>query len=145
MRGKFLKSFLLTILTVICTAVCSGCQLFGLTIAVGAILIDDAINDPNKAFELVGDPTISCLFDEETQTYSVVIDGVIKNTSEDEWSLTLIDFVLYDEDNNVVGTAYCYCGVEVLPLETYRFYVSEETTQEVTSVKLYEVSGSHQV
>ena len=55
--------------------------------------------------------------------------------------MNLIDFVLYDEDSNVVGTTFGYCGVDVLSLETYRFYASAETPQEVTSVKLYEFMG----
>lgn len=141
MRVKILRSLALTVLTVICTTACSGCYFFGAALGIGAIVLDEEINDANKAFELVGEPTISCVYNEETQTYSVVIDGVVKNISEDTWDLTLIDFVLYDEDNNVVGTTVAYCGVDVLSLETYRFYASAETPQEVTSVKLYDLMG----
>lgn len=141
MRVKILRSLALTVLTVICTTACSGCYFFGMAFGIGAALLDEEINDANKAFELVGEPTVSCVYNEETQTYSVVIDGVVKNTSEDEWSLTSMEFVLYDEDSNVVGTTFDYCGVDVLSLETYRFYVSAETPQEVTSVKLYDLMG----
>ena len=137
MGKKTIKSLMLTILAALCTVMCSGCIL----LSVGAILVDEQINDANKAFELVGQPTISCVYNEETQTYSVVIDGVVKNTSDKKWALTLMELVLYDEDGNVVGTTFDYCGVDVLSLETYRFYASAETPQEVTSVKLYDLVG----
>lgn len=141
MRVKILRSLALTVLTVICTTACSGCYFFGTALGIGAIVLDEEINDANKAFELVGEPTVSCVYNEETQTYSVVIDGVVKNISDKKWALTSMELVLYDEDSNVVGTTFDYCGVDVLSLETYRFYASAETPQEVTSVKLYEFMG----
>ena len=141
MRTKFFKSFALTLLTLICTMACSGCYFAGMVLGVGAALLDEKINDANKAFALVGEPTITCTYNKETQKYDVVVDGVAKNNSDKTWCISWIDLLLYDADNTVLGEATGYAGFDIDPSGTWRFYATAQTSDEVVSVKVCDFSG----
>lgn len=141
MRRKFFKSFALTLLTLICTMACSGCYFAGMVLGVGAALLDEKINDANKAFALVGEPTITCTYNKETQKYDVVIDGVVKNNSDKRWQICYVDLLLYDTDNTLLGESFVYAGYDIEPSGTWRFYATAQTNYEAVSVKVYDFTG----
>ena len=110
-------------------------------LGVGAALLDEKINDANKAFALVGEPTITCTYNKETQKYDVVIDGVVKNNSDKCWQISYVDLMLYDADNTVLGESFAYAGYDIEPSGTWRFYATAQTNYEAVSVKVYDFSG----
>ena len=141
MRRKFFKSFALTLLTLICTMVCSGCNLVGVLLSVGIVLVDEQMNDANKAFVVVGEPVVTCTYNEEMQKYDVVIDGVVKNNSDKCWQISYVDLMLYDADNTVLGESFVYAGYDIEPSGTWRFYATAQTNYEAVSVKVCNFTG----
>ena len=141
MRRKIIKSLLAMALTVICMMTCSGCYMFIYALGIGAAIADDKINDANKAFTVVQEPIVTCVYNEETQMYDVAIDGVAQNTSEEMWALNYMELILYDEDNNVVDDVYRYYGIYVPASQTWRFWASATTAHPVAYATVSDFGG----
>lgn len=65
--------------------------------------IDDGTLEP------VGDTKMTYEFDEEFGEYLVMIDGYVKNISDNEKMYASVAFVIYDSDGNTIGLAESYC------------------------------------
>ena len=137
MKKKLFKSFALAVLSVICTMMFSGCFLT-------MFIIDEVVNDTSKALTVDGGMTVSCVYNEEYQMYDVAVDGVVKNISEDDWTWVHVTLVLYDADNNVVGSANTYTEL-ILTNGSWRFCAKGTTMYEVTSAQLHEITGTREL
>ena len=122
MRRKLVKSFVAFLLTMICMVFCFGCA------------------DANKAFVVEGEPTVTCVYNEETKVYDVTVDGIAKNQGNKEWSSVSITYALYDENGYIVGVATAfvtYVGAQ----GSWRFNATGQADYPTVSVELVEFDG----
>ena len=153
MRRKFFKSFALSLVTLICTVMCSGClpvdwMLFfwmDFFVEVGETILEETIDekskDANKNFVVVDEPVISCTLNNETQLYDVSIDGVVKNDSIFTCKMSFMELRLYDADGNVLKEIIVYGGHSLSPSSTWSFNATAQTNQSVASVEVYNFSS----
>lgn len=122
MSMKVKKSFALLILSILCTLFCFGCA------------------DVNEDFEVVGEPTFSCVYNEETACYDVTVDGAAKNNGDKAWEYVLITFALYDEQGNMIGVAKD--TVDYVEIQGgWRFSAKGEVRYPTHSIKFVEFEG----
>jgi hypothetical protein len=122
MSVKVRKSFALLILSILCTLFCFGCA------------------DANEAFEVVGEPTFTCVYNEETKQYDVDVTGLAQNNGNIAWEMLSVTFALYDEDGYMIGTAID--TVSYVETEgSWRFTATGTTSYPTVSVKLVEFDG----
>ena len=122
MSVKVRKSFALLIVSILCTLFCFGCA------------------DANEVFEVVGEPAFSCVYNEETKEYDVVVDGVAKNKGDKAWEMLSVTFALYDEDGYMIGTAIDTVSY-VEAQGSWRFTATGTASYSTVSVKLVEFEG----
>ena len=122
MRGKIVKSFALFLLTIMCTVFCFACA------------------DASEAFVVEGEPTFTCVYNEETNVYDVAIDGLAKNQGKKEWSSVCLTYALYDENGYMVGIAQAYITY-VGAQGTWRFSATGTADYPTISVELIEIGG----
>ena len=119
MRKKIVKSFAFVILTMLCTILCFSCTL----------------REGN--LELVGEPTFTCVYNEEAKVYDVAVEGLAKNISDEyDTSYVYVLIKLYDENHHLIGQAADSIEL-VLAQETWHFLATTTTYYEVASVELY--------
>ena len=131
MKKKWLKLFALLLTALLSVSMFSGCIFL-------AALIDEATDKGDEAFELVGEPTISWVFDEEYGTYEVSVDGVAKNVTDEDWDGVDVMFLLYDAEGNGLGSASDYIDF-VSANGTWRFCAKASTKYEPASVELHKL------
>ena len=129
-----LKLLVLLLTVVLSIGMFSGCFFV-------ASLIEEAVNNPEEALEIVGEPTITCVYNEEYKQYDVTVDGIVKNNSEDKWEWVNITVMLYDAEDNALGSAYGYIDY-IEANGTWRFRATAMTSYEATSAKAYDFSGT---
>ena len=122
MSVKVRKSLALLILSILCTLFCFGCA------------------DVNEDFEVVGEPTFSCVYNEETQKYDVVVTGLAQNNGNTAWETLSVTFALYDEDGYMIGTAIDTVSY-VEAQGSWRFTATGTASYPTVSVKLVEFAG----
>ena len=133
MKTKIIKSLALIIVSILTVCMFSSCFILG-------SIIDEKINNANDSFELVGKPTVSCVYNEDLKAYDVVVEGVAKNNSDKKWEWVDITLMLYDAENNALGSAYT--SIEYINAQgTWRFCATAVTSYEPTSVELFQFSG----
>ena len=119
MRKKFLKAFTLLLVTMLCALYCFACTL------------------PEARMELVGEPTFTCVYNEETKVYDIVVEGVAKNSSDVDGSYVAVRFWLYDENQHLIEDAGA--SIDRLPAEKYWHFSAKTTTHyEVASIQFHE-------
>lgn len=122
MSVKVRKSFALLILSIVCTLFCFGCA------------------DANEAFEVVGEPTFTCVYNEETQKYDVTVMGLAKNNGDSVWETLYVSFALYDAEGYMVGTATD--SVSYVDAQgSWRFSATGTANYPTASVKFVEFEG----
>ena len=117
MKMKAVKSFTLLLATLLCTLFCFGCV------------------DTSEAFEFVGEPTFTCVYNEETKRYDVVVDGIAKNTEDEKLTYVYVWFALYDENHHLIGMARDAIDL-VLPEENWHFCATSATYYPVATIEL---------
>ena len=122
MSVKVRKSFALLILSIICALFCFGCA------------------DANEAFEVVGESTFTCVYNEETQKYDVTVMGLAKNNGDSAWETLSVTFALYDEDGYMIGTATDFVSY-VEAQGSWRFSATGTANYPTASVKVVEFDG----
>ena len=122
MSVKVRKSFALLILSIICALFCFGCA------------------DANEAFEVVGESTFTCVYNEETQKYDVTVMGLAKNNGDSAWETLSVTFALYDEDGYRIGTATDFVSY-VEAQGSWRFSATGTANYPTASVKVVEFDG----
>lgn len=95
--------------------------------------------DSKVEIELTQEAKLSSAYDEENGHYDVYVEGLLKNPSEEEVSMS-IGVTLYDTEGNVIGTAYDYIS-NVQSGETWRFCAVAETLFEPASFRITEMEG----
>lgn len=88
---------------------------------------------------LVGEPSMTFVYDEEYREYDVYIEGFAKNASEQEANGS-VSFILYDADGNTLGTAYDHVSA-IEAGKTWHFRATSSVNFEPSSFKLKELSG----
>ena len=119
MKTKAVKSFTLLIATLLCSLFCFGCT------------------KTSEAMKLVGEPAFTCVYNEETKQYDVVVDGIAKNIEDEDLTYVYVKFALYDENHHLIGLAVDSIDL-VLAEETWHFCATDATYYPVVSIELRE-------
>lgn len=99
---------------------------------------------PSGEVVVKDDLTVEGNITESKDTYSMYLEGIVKNNTDDEMTLVSISFNLYDKDGNLLGTAID----SITSLKaggTWKFkamsLLTSDQLKEVTKWELEEVSG----
>ena len=119
MKTKAVKSFTLLIATLLCSLFCFGCT------------------KTSEAMKLVGEPAFTCVYNEETKQYDVVVDGIAKNIEDEDLTYVYVKFALYDENHHLIGLAVDSIDL-VLAEENWRYCATDAVYYPVASVEFRE-------
>ena len=98
--------------------------------------VDEMMDNGADVLELVGEPTMSWRYSEELAQYEVRIEGVVKNPVTQSCEGGSIEFNLYDQAGNGIGTAYEYTSVVLETNDTWRFCATGYTNYEPETFRL---------
>lgn len=104
-------------------------------------LFDVADFEPlEDAMELVGSPTMTYSYNEETGYYDVYVEGIAKNVSESAVSNASVTFAVYDASGNLICVAEDYIAVIDVGL-SWRFAATGTARYAPAQIELLDLCG----
>ena len=98
-------------------------------------IVEDLLrNHYTVTLQAEGEPQLASVYNEEYNSYDVSLTGLVKNSTEENVSIS-IEATIYDAEGNVIGVAYDYIE-QITAGETWRFCATTQTAFEAGSYRI---------